>query len=622
MCGITGIINLNKKSVNRDLISYMNNIISYRGPDDEGYYFDDDCGLAFGHRRLSILDLSEAGHQPMTSDDKNLWITYNGEVYNYIEIREKLLARGYNFRSQTDTEVIIKAYQEWGENCVEKFNGMWAFAIWDRNKNKLFCSRDRFGIKPFCYFKSNNVFIFASEAKQILLHPEYNFNVNKSAVYEYISEEQPNVSDTLYDGIYQLPGANNLVLDLSEDNPQVNVYEYWDIDLKNIKKNRSNSEYAEGFYEEFKRSVKYRLRSDVPVAGCLSGGLDSSSIVCLATKFLKEIPDAPLMKTYSSCHKDRRHDETEFVKEVENHTNVDAHHIYTSPEEFIENIRKIIWHMDGPTINGSINNQYNIFKAAGQDNIKVILDGQGADEYLGGYHSFFPIYLASLLKSKNFITFLNELFFIKTDHKYSFRYLFKNSSKHINPECFNFLSSEVISSGKPRHRKQYSNIFRNALYKRTKFNGLPALLHYADRNSMAHSIESRVPFLDYKLVEYVYSLPDKQIINNGKTKYVLRNAMKNTLPSKITERKDKMGFQAPDDLWIYGLFKNHLLSMLDSDPARESGIFNIEVLKRKIEEKSINSSVLWRIFGTLIWYDVTKESTKKRFNYENTYNTR
>lgn len=624
MCGITGIINLDKKSVDRSLIKQLNDLITYRGPDDEGFYFDDNNGIGFGHRRLSILDLSSLGHQPMSTDDEKIWITYNGEVYNYIEIGEELSAKGYTFKSKTDTEVILKAYQEWGYNCVEKFNGMWAFAIWDSNSKKLFCSRDRFGIKPFYYFKNNNVFIFASEIKQILLHPEYKFSVNKVAVYEYLSFWKFNhTNETFYENIYQLNGSNSLILDLSSDQNNIKIQEYWDIDLEKDKLNLSEKEYSEKFYEKFYESIKFRLRSDVPVASCLSGGLDSSSIVCMVNKQLQELPDAPPQETYSSCHKDKRFDETEYVKAIEEKVNVKPNHVFPDAQTFVEELRDLIWHMDGPTVNGSIFSQRSIFKAAHKNNIKVMLDGQGGDEVLAGYHCYFAPYLLELLKEFKIIKFIKELYYLRKHHDHRAGFLFKNMKNMVtnlftvDKNKFTWLKKDfqalALNSSKLTHYNfvsYTSDRLKNELYKLIRFTNMPALLHYEDRNSMAFSIESRVPFLDYKLVEYSFAIPNNQKIDKGTTKVILRSAFKSLLPEKILNRQDKMGFESPDVTWIHGIFKGYLDSLLDSEAAQDLDIFEIEELKKLIQSKSLSVTQLWSILGVITWYDVTTSKLK------------
>lgn len=621
MCGITGIINLNKEPVNRDLINKMNDLISYRGPDDEGFYFDDESGIAFGHRRLSIIDLSKRGHQPMPNQDQSLWITYNGEIYNYIELREELISKGHHFNSNSDTEVIIKSYQQWGEDCVKKFNGMWAFAIWDKTNKKIFCSRDRFGVKPFYYFFNKKVFIFSSEIKQILMHPEYRFSPNKSVLYDYLISFKFNITEkTFYENINQLMGSNSLTLDLSTESPLLKIKEYWDIDLDNQLENLSEQEYSDEFSNRFYNSIKLRLRSDVPVASCLSGGLDSSSIVCMANQQLKDMPNKSSQETFCSCHKDKRFDETEFAKAVEEKINIKSNYIYPDPQYFKEEIKDLVWHMDGPTVNGSIYCQRCIFKAANQRGIKVMLDGQGGDELLAGYHDYFAYYLIQLIKERKFITFLKELFHLRQKYNYRLNDIFRKirstftNINNIDKEKFRWLNKDfqnyhLNSSAflNTRFMNYTSNSLKNELYKLIKYTNMPSLLHYEDRNSMTFSIESRVPFLDYKLVEYVFSIPNNQKIRNGKTKIVLRNAMKHLLPEKVLNRIDKMGFESPDKVWIDSIFKDYLWNLINSTAAKELDIFDLDELRELVKTKSLPAGELWRILGTILWYEITKE---------------
>lgn len=624
MCGITGIINLNKNQTDKNLIKEMNDLIKYRGPDDEGFYYDDENGLAFGHRRLSILDLSSLGHQPMSSKNGDLWIVYNGEVYNYIELKDELLQKGYVFESKTDTEVILKAYQEWGEDCVKKFNGMWAFAIWDKVNKKLFCSRDRFGVKPFYYFYNNNVFVFGSEIKQILLHPEYKFSVNKAALYDYIAFGHFNISEeTFYENINQLFGAHSLVLDLSSSESKLKIHQYWDINLNKKSVNFSDKKkYTRKFYELFYDSVKLRLRSDVPVASCLSGGLDSSSIVCMVNKQLKETTKHPPQETYSSCYEDKRFDESKYVKIVEDNLDIKPHRVYPTPEDFKNTLENIVWHMDSPTVNGSIYSQRCVFKAAHENGIKVMLDGQGGDEVLAGYHSYFPYYLVQLIKEFNFIQFLKELYYLRKIHKQRLNEIITNISalakKHTHKSSIDWLDNDfqnscqnLSTSLKLKHRDYCSDKLKNILYKLIRYTNMPALLHYEDRNSMTFSVESRVPFLDYKLVEYAFTLPGSLKIKNGTTKIILRSALKNLLPEEILKRQDKMGFESPDSVWIHTVFRNYLLNLLDSKAAKELTIFNIDLLKKHISQRLISHDKLWKIIGIIVWYDIVKNKVNR-----------
>ncbi|MBN2374632.1 asparagine synthase (glutamine-hydrolyzing) [bacterium] len=620
MCGITGIINIDRIPVNRDLIKTMNDIIHYRGPDHYSFYFDDENGVGFGHRRLSIIDLSPSGNQPMSNEDKTIWITYNGEIYNYLELKEDLKAKGIPFKSKSDTEVILKAYEEWGDDCVRHFNGMWSFAVWDKNKKRLFCSRDRLGIKPFYYFYDGKVFVFASEIKQILMHPGYKSGVNMDALFDYLAFGRFNISEeTFYENIYQLMGGNSLYLDLSGDNPRLNIIKYWDINLESKCNALTDQEYAEGFYNEFSRSVKLRLRSDVAVGSCLSGGLDSSSIVCVANKQMKESGKGYTQKAFSVCYENNAFDEREFIEEVKKVTDIESFCIFPQPDDLQKEIKDAIWHLDGPTINGSVYSQRRLFKAANEHGVKVMLDGQGGDEVLAGYHEYFWPYLLNLLSEFRFLKFFSEVCFLKKNHGYSIpstiERLFRNSGLYTKNRCkyLKLLKKEFYNNRKKRsiasefNQKRFCNErLKNTLYRLIKYTNIPQLLHYEDRNSMAFSVESRVPFLDYRLVEYAFSLPDDQKIRDGTTKYVLRKALSGILPEKIIQRQDKIGFVSPDIRWLTGPLKDYFFELLDSRAAKDLNIFHTEKVKRFFDndkKRARYNLIFWRIIGAIVWYD-------------------
>lgn len=626
MCGIAGIINFDKSPVDRNFITSITDLIAYRGPDNEGFYFDDENGIGFGHRRLSIIDTSTLGHQPMSNDDETIWITYNGEVYNYLELKDQLKSKGYTFRSNSDTEVILKAYEEWGEDCVKYFNGMWGFAIWDKNKQKLFCSRDRMGVKPFYYFYDSKSFIFASEIKQILLYPDYKFSVYNPALYDYLVYNQINNSTkTLYKDIYQLFGGHSLVIDLSQNKFNFKTYEYWDIDLQKTITGLKDNEYTELFFKEIERSIKYRLRSDVPVGSCLSGGLDSSTIVCLTNKILKNQGNSFIQKTFSSCFEDERFDERNYIELVKQNDSLDCYYTFPDPETLKNEFKKIVWHGDGPIAYGSTFSQRCVFKLAKENNVTVMLDGQGGDEVLAGYHRYFWFYLNQLLRDLKLTAFLNEIYYLNKNHNYGLSILSKVLSISPTPDGLwrkeepNWLKTDFYESSKPfstaikfKHKTFSSDKFKDDLYKLLRYTCLPALLYYEDRNSMSFSVESRVPFLDYKLIELAFALPHNQKIRNGTTKHILRKALKNIVPEKILNRQDKMGFESPDSVWIDYPLKEFFLTILDSETTKKLNIFNISEVKKILnlnyQDRLQYNSILWKIIATIIWYEVNTEN--------------
>lgn len=613
MCGIAGIYNLNGETASSTIIKKMTDIQWHRGPDDEGHYINSKVGL--GHRRLSIIDLSPAGHQPMSNEDGTIWITYNGEVYNYIELTPELKAKGHVFKSSTDTEVVIHAYEEYGEECLQKFNGMFAFAIWDDRKKKFFCARDRFGIKPFYYYFDGRRFHFASEIKSIITDSTIERKPNDQIIYDYLAHGLLDHTEyTFFEGIKRLMPAHYLVI----ENSQVKIRRYWDLDPGNIQKEIDDEECERKFYELFRDSIRLQLRSDVPVGTCLSGGLDSSSIVCVANDLLKELTNEPQQKTFSSCFEDKKYDERTFIEVVIEKTGAEANYTFPKGEELFDLIQDLIWYQDEPFGSTSIFAQWHVMKLAKERGVKVLLDGQGADELLAGYHAYYISYFADLFKSFKFINLIKELNLYSKYHSYSklkalmaifIIYMTQNFLKNNNMRIIrknDLLKPEFIrANNKDKiHILKYKSYLQNHLYQ-SLIADLPALLRYEDRNSMAFSVESRVPFLDYRLVEFVFSLPSNQKINNGITKIILRNALKNILPEKVRNRLDKMGFVTPEDIWFRTCAKDKILEIINSVSFRERKYFNFpEILKEFKahckEEKNI-SFTIWRWINLEMW---------------------
>ncbi|MFA6392457.1 MAG: asparagine synthase (glutamine-hydrolyzing), partial [Patescibacteria group bacterium] len=526
MCGIVGVINLDQKSVDKKDIERMTRIIKHRGPDDEGCFIDKNIGL--GHCRLSIIDLSSAGHQPMSNKDGSIWIIFNGEIYNYLELRKELEKRGHSFQSDTDTEVIICAYKEWGEKCLEKFNGMWAFAIWDKNKKELFCSRDRFGIKPFYYFFDGKIFTFASEIKA-LLELGIPKKPNDALIYDFLKFGMlDHTNETFFKDIYKLPAASWLKL---ASDGKIIIEKYWDFEVSDkIEDKIPDQKYTEQFRELFIDAIKLRLRSDVPIGSCLSGGLDSSSIVCTVNKLLKEknVPSiGEIQKTFSSCFANKKFDEREYIEEVIKHTGAEKNYIFPKPEEFLEELDNLIWHQEEPFSGTSMFAQQMVFKKA-REKVKILLDGQGGDELLAGYRKFYFFYLLKLFKNKKIIKcfktalpFFASIEVLKTLYvKNGLKYLFKTSKNNIidnllNPVFLKNFADRKLSFG-----------YQNNLGKRLKEDltkwSLPVLLRYEDKNSGTFGLEARLPFLDYRLVEQAAKMPLDQKMRLGWTKFILR----------------------------------------------------------------------------------------------------
>lgn len=566
MCGIAGYISRDKDSGIADKINIMLEKIIYRGPDGGGNHVHDQR-VGLGHRRLSIIDLSDNAGQPMCYRDR-YWLTYNGEIYNYIELRNELKEQGYTFSTESDTEVLLASFDYWGKDCVAHFNGMWSFALFDEKNEKLFCSRDRYGVKPFYYYTNGQVFIFGSEIKEILaVYPE-ECKADMDNLAVYLTKGSLDRNDgTMFANIKQLIGGFNLFLDCR--NLSCEIKEYYDLRKIRIADRSKETNYIM-FREKFMQSVGFRLRSDVQIGSCLSGGLDSSSIVCAVHKELEGTGNAGKQYTVSSCFEDKRYDEQEFIDEVVKDTGVTAYKVFPEMEKLFDELDKLIWHMDEPFASTSIYAQWNVFRKAKEKGLTVMLDGQGSDEQLAGYTPFYQVLFVNLLRRGKFRQLFHEINCYRTLRSESEpirigEILLSTLASALLPEGLHFKANRLYVRrlrGLPFPKHLYDN--EKARSEFAYYNkkdpqefiyagmtqGLRALLHYEDRNSMAHSIESRVPFLDYELVEFIYSVPFSQKIENGRTKNLLREGLKDILPTAIYNRISKLGFVTTEDKWL------------------------------------------------------------------------
>lgn len=578
MCGIAGCLK-QKGEINRDKFERMVDIIEHRGPDDRGTFYEND--LALGHRRLSIIDLSADGHQPFFYENRYV-VVFNGEIYNYLELKEGLRKKGYHFSTKTDTEVLAASYAYWGEACVEHFNGMWAFAIYDREEQKIFASRDRFGVKPFYYTEQEDMFLFSSEIKQFFEILEQKPRANRECLLQYIIRGNIDYSnETMFRDVFQLQGGHNLIYDVRNHSYKIKRY----YDIRNIKERKDAYETAcQKFSKRFYESVKLRLRADVLVGYALSGGLDSSSIVCMADKINKE-NNLSVQHTISSCFEDKRYDEQEYIDEVVKKTSAVSHKVFPQESNLFIDLDKVIWHMDEPFGSTSAYAQWNVFEAAGRNGLKVMLDGQGADEQLAGYTLFYTVLFADCLKKRKFKELWREWKAYKTVRAVTEKHI---SAKEILVSAFSatFLSKlkyvvKSIYFMQPKKRPPVSyRQFIRAVQQEPPYSrsdareyiaesleqGLSPLLHSEDRNSMAHSVESRVPFLDYRLVETIYAMPFNYKLKDGISKAVLRDGLQGVLPDMIRTRYSKLGFVTPEDQWInhnYDKYREELRESAD-----------------------------------------------------------
>jgi asparagine synthase (glutamine-hydrolysing) len=590
--------------------------LDHRGPDGDGL-FTDDAGVALAFRRLAIIDLSDAGNQPFASDDSTLQLIHNGEIYNYRELRLELEGHGHRFRSATDTEVILRAYQEWGERCVERFNGMWAFALWDGSRRTLFCSRDRFGVKPFYYRYADGRFVFASELKAFRADPRTQLEPNLRSVREYVEQGYADHTDeTFFSGIVKLPPAHSLTL----DDKGLNLRRYWALEPRDSVR----GDPAEQMRELFVDAVRLRLRSDVPIGTCLSGGIDSSAIACavdllLRTESEHAQPVGDRQKTFTAFFEQPGFDERPYARAVVEQTHAEPHWVSFDAHELVDTLPQIVETQDEPFGSTSIVAQWYVMRAARAAGMTVMLDGQGADEVLAGYHGYFGPYFADLLTQRRFGELRRELGAYRSLHGASAAMAAVALARPFLPERVRRIarartkgsaallhpSLRALPPVAEQNGAPYDDRLRRQLYLILTRRGLPELLRYEDRNSMAHSLEARVPFLDYRLVELLFSLEGGELIDRGRTKAVLRRAIGDLLPPIVRDRVDKLGFVTPEASWLRGPLGDLAADVFASQPFRERGFVSApaaaERLHRHRSGELDAGFELWRALNVELW---------------------
>ena len=562
MCGIVGIVSYKQQPIEEQRLQQMMHVIKHRGPDDEGVFVKDNIGL--GHVRLSILDLSMAGHQPMQDETGRYTIVLNGEIYNFIELRGQLEKLGLRFVSNSDTEVLLKGYIHYGRKVLEQLNGMFAFAIYDAERKELFAARDRFGVKPFYYYQSDNEFIFASEIPSILAVYGKKNRANEDAVFDYLAFNRTDqTEDTFFEGIKKLQHGHYLVIKENE----LSVSCWYDL-RERVQGKHLQSDEAE-FKELLEDAIRIRMRSDVPVGVCLSGGLDSSSIVSIVSERLGYQD----VNTFSAVYESKyRADESEYIKLYEDRLQ-NMHYTFPTSQTLMEDMMSFIGCHAEPVPSTGPYAQYCTMRLASQ-HVTVTLDGQGADEALGGYHYFYGLYYKSLLKRLKLVTLFKEIVqYVALHHSWyalqTFAYFLLpkkirvkarvNERGYLSHEFADRHGQSVIADNLYGSKSMQDALINHFEYK------LEHLLKWDDRNSMMFSIESRTPFLDYRLVEYLLRAEDSAKIKDGYTKSLLRRSMKGLLPEKIRLRRDKVGFATPEDVWFAEkAFKDLIESILSN----------------------------------------------------------
>ncbi|MBI9031457.1 asparagine synthase (glutamine-hydrolyzing) [bacterium] len=643
MCGISGIFHLDNSFFNPESLLLMNNSIRHRGPDDEGFFLqssttcqlysgDDSTSeikklyphlresspskIGLGFRRLSIIDLSQHGHQPMQDESKRYTMVFNGEIYNYLELREKLQNLGYKFRSNSDTEVLLNMYLEYKDNCFAMLNGMWALAIWDNELDKITLCRDRWGIKPLCYFYDEKRIIFASEEKQIIA-AGIKVSPNYDMIYRYLNlgSMVRYGQETFYQEIKLVrPGT---IMTITRD--CLTSVSYYKMDINKFEKYDKSLEEATREYEHlFSEAVRLRMRSDVEVGSCLSGGLDSSAIVCQASQTTSK-----RIKTFSAYYdQGKDYDERKWIEIVNNAYGCEGHLLSPTDKEVAKEFAKITYLHDAPVIGSSPVSQYFVMKKAREKGVTVVLDGQGSDELTAGYNHAFYRYYADLIKQREFSRLSAELpeylrYQQKGGHlaklsKILFTLINKESTlynyelKNLNPDVMiSRYRQDILSEVEDLSCSKLSNFQFNLLRKIF----LPSLLHFEDRNSMAFSIESRVPFLDVNLVEFAFSLPSHYKIKGAQGKYIHRQSLKNSVPEAIYNRKDKVNFSAPGEInWLRKAMKESLKTTINSPFFTKSKLFDTiklgEIIHNYLLGDNKHATLVWKLYALGVWYNL------------------
>lgn len=611
MCGIAGIIQTNPASFGKEQLKKMTDAIAHRGPDGEGHWENESCSVLLGHRRLSIIDLTNAGRQPMHYKSRYS-IVHNGEIYNYLELGEELRKKGYTFLSLTDTEVIAAAYDCWGNDCVQYFDGMFAFAVWDEMKKELFVARDRFGEKPFYFYYDNNRFLFASEMKA-LWAAGIRKQPNKKMLFNFLTigytgnPDQP--EETFFEEIHKLPPASYLKFSFVYFN--YSIRQYWQIEADQQEQKITENEAAEQFGLLFRESVQRRLRSDVPVGTSLSGGLDSSSVIATASPFIsQQTPFACFTASFPGFEKD----ELSYAKQVAERFNLQQFVIPVSGEGLLKDWDKIFYHQEEPFGSAGIYAQYKVYELAAQHNCKVLLDGQGADETLAGYHKYYKWYWQELFR-KNKLRKSGEIAAAR-EKGIEEPFTWQNKIASWFPSFASIvmerqyllkaIRQEDLDREFVKHQSREAyytppDLFtlNGVLHFNCFVYGLEELLRYADRNAMAHGREIRLPFLSHKLAEFVFSLPSSFKIRNGWTKWLLRESMKDRLPENIVWRRDKVGFEPPQKTWMQQKDIREAIREAKKTLVNEK-VLKPEVLDKKITPRSAYEAdnYDWRYFSS------------------------
>lgn len=583
--------------IERSAVERMADSLFHRGPDDSGIYLDASVGMGF--RRLSILDLSEAGHQPMVTADQQYVLVFNGEIFNYVELRAELITLGYEFRSSGDSEVLLAAYREWGRECLAKLNGMWAFVIYDRRRRCLFGSRDRFGVKPLYVSRVDGVVQFASEIKALRASGYLRTGINwKTAAAFLLEGRLDSQAETFYEGIEEIPPGSGFEVGLDGTWQQ---WLFWSLESLSptIVENP-----ADTFADLFEDSVRIRMRSDVPVGVCLSGGLDSTAIICAAARQQDEGGARSREALQAFCYMAKEFDESRYIADTLAQTHAQLRQLETSPSELWSDLQKLLWFQDEPVHTMTAVVGYQLMRLAASHGIRVVLNGQGADETIAGYSSYFQDYWVSLIQRGR----VGDAWRAITEYSQAHGGSASQRFKEAVVRCVSWKLHKVHAyrnwaqarrQARLRENRWYSHellsyagsgaaatpvaTLSHALKQSIVSAPLPLYLRIEDRNSMAHSVEARLPFLDYRLVSFVCGLPDEWKVRGPWNKYVLREGMRGRMPESVRGRVDKMGFPTASKKWFAHDLYEPLRDVLASQTVRERGIYNAKVILADLE---------------------------------------
>lgn len=555
-------------------------------------------------------------------------LVFNGEIYNYIELRDELRTKGEVFYTESDSEVLLRAYVVWGESALSRLRGMFSFLIWDERDKKLFAARDRFGIKPLYIIATTHGVAFGSEIKQLLGLPGLSGRMNVARVHDFLASGiSDHTAETMFDGVLQVRGGQCVTVDATRTPLNAPVQRWYPATAGEL--SISESDAADRFRELLIESVRLHLRSDVPIGSCLSGGLDSSSIVCLMSGMLGSQSGSSKINTVSACYAEKSVDEKPFMDIIVADANTEPHFIFPKAEDVFQRASEITWHQDEPFGSTSIFAQWCVFEEARRVGVKVMLDGQGADEQLAGYHSGFSYYMAALTRQRQF----GQLFkTIVERNRYHGTPVYEQIRNHLVPLLppgvagllrqqhraltqHDWLGSDVLRArGNPKGALQLASDelglptvtdIRSLCLTLTFGSNLAMLLHWEDRNSMAHSIEARVPFLDHPLVEFNLALGNNHKIVGGDTKRVLRRAMADILPEAVRERRDKLGFATPEQIWFRGPLRGLVEDGIEKTLAMYPGLMNADgvraLAKEMLDGERPLDFTLWRIINLGIW---------------------